>query len=102
MGTCNLAGTEGIGREASRVRHSFPRYAVNHSILRVDRNLTPGVDTLIYNRTKDQGSATGQWFSELTQPNPWYKDVVPNVGGCRNTQNFKTADYFAIVRCYSQ
>ncbi|KAJ5165832.1 hypothetical protein N7492_006128 [Penicillium capsulatum] len=35
-------------------------------------------DTLIYNRTKDQGSATGQWFSELTQANPWYEDVVPD------------------------
>ncbi len=20
-----------------------------------------------------------EWFSELTQPNPWYKDVVPGV-----------------------
>ncbi|KAJ6078790.1 hypothetical protein N7467_008543 [Penicillium canescens] len=34
--------------------------------------------TLIYNRKKDQESATGQWFSELVQPNPWYKDVVPD------------------------
>lgn len=39
--------------------------------------IIPG--TIIYNRKKDQGSATGQWFSELTQPNPWYKDVVPDV-----------------------
>lgn len=36
-------------------------------------------DTLIYNRKKDQGSATGDWFSELVKPNPWYKDVVPDV-----------------------
>ncbi|KAJ5587224.1 uncharacterized protein N7459_002989 [Penicillium hispanicum] len=35
-------------------------------------------DSLIYNRKKDQESATGQWFSELVQPNPWYKDVVPD------------------------
>lgn len=34
--------------------------------------------TLIYNRKKDQESDTGKWFSELVQPNPWYKDVVPD------------------------
>ncbi|KAL1954375.1 hypothetical protein VTO42DRAFT_1241 [Malbranchea cinnamomea] len=34
--------------------------------------------TVILNRTKDTNSATGQWFSELLKPNPWYKDVVPD------------------------
>ncbi|KAJ5832747.1 hypothetical protein N7474_001058 [Penicillium riverlandense] len=34
--------------------------------------------TIIHNRTKDQHSAIGQVFSELVQPNPWYKDVVPD------------------------
>ncbi|KAF9894672.1 hypothetical protein FE257_006562 [Aspergillus nanangensis] len=34
-------------------------------------------DTIVYNRKKDQGSATGQWFSELVQKEPWYKNVVP-------------------------
>ncbi|PKX97409.1 FAD-dependent oxidoreductase [Aspergillus novofumigatus IBT 16806] len=38
-------------------------------------------DTIVYNRVKDQGSPTGQWFSELVQPNPWYKDVVPDFKG---------------------
>ncbi|OOQ83212.1 D-amino-acid oxidase [Penicillium brasilianum] len=36
------------------------------------------LDALIYNRKKDQETATGKWFSELVQPNPWYKDVVPD------------------------
>lgn len=36
-------------------------------------------DAIVYNRTKDQGSATGDWFSELVQKEPWYKDVVPDV-----------------------
>ncbi|RAL14056.1 FAD-dependent oxidoreductase [Aspergillus homomorphus CBS 101889] len=35
-------------------------------------------ETIVYNRAKDQGSATGEWFSELVQRNPWYKDVVPD------------------------
>nr|BBH51408.1 D-amino acid oxidase [Rasamsonia emersonii]BBH51422.1 D-amino acid oxidase [synthetic construct] len=35
-------------------------------------------DTVVYNRTKDQGSTTGQWFSELVKPNPWYGKVLPN------------------------
>ncbi|KAJ5279296.1 hypothetical protein N7478_004668 [Penicillium angulare] len=33
-------------------------------------------DTLIYNRKKDQGTAAGNWFAELVQPNPWYMNVV--------------------------
>ncbi|PYI01894.1 FAD dependent oxidoreductase [Aspergillus sclerotiicarbonarius CBS 121057] len=35
-------------------------------------------ETIVYNRTKDQGSATGEWFSELVQKDPWYMDVVPD------------------------
>ncbi|KAJ5893633.1 D-amino-acid oxidase [Penicillium taxi] len=35
-------------------------------------------DAVIYSRKKDQESATGQWSSELVQPDPWYKDVVPD------------------------
>lgn len=33
----------------------------------------------IYSRAKDKGSATADWFAELLSPNPWFKDVVPNV-----------------------
>lgn len=33
----------------------------------------------IYSRAKDKGSATADWFSELLSPNPWFKNVVPNV-----------------------
>lgn len=36
-------------------------------------------DTIIYNRHKDAGSGTADWFSELVKTDPWYKDVVPNV-----------------------
>lgn len=35
-------------------------------------------DTVVYNRKKDTGSATGTWFAELLKTDPWYKDVVPN------------------------
>ncbi|KAJ5754893.1 hypothetical protein N7533_004436 [Penicillium manginii] len=45
--------------------------------------------TLIYNRKKDQESDTGKWFAELTQPDPWYKDVVPDLApGVDNAQEF--------------
>lgn len=30
-------------------------------------------------RAKDKDSATADWFSELLTPDPWFKDVVPNV-----------------------
>lgn len=33
----------------------------------------------IQRREKDTGSTTADWFSELLSPNPWFKDVVPNV-----------------------
>jgi D-amino-acid oxidase len=36
-------------------------------------------DTVIYGRTKDAASATGQWFKELVREDAWFKDVVPNV-----------------------
>ncbi|KAH8698627.1 D-amino-acid oxidase [Talaromyces proteolyticus] len=35
-------------------------------------------DCEIRTRSKDLGSATANWFSELLSPNPWFKDVVPN------------------------
>ncbi|KAL4802350.1 FAD dependent oxidoreductase [Aspergillus unguis] len=34
--------------------------------------------SVIYNRKKDQETATGKWFSALMSENPWYKDVVPD------------------------
>lgn len=30
-------------------------------------------------RDKDAESTTGQWFSELSRTEPWFKDVVPDV-----------------------
>jgi hypothetical protein len=36
-------------------------------------------DCEIRNRSKDVGSATADWFSELLSSSPWFKDVVPNV-----------------------
>jgi D-amino-acid oxidase len=39
-------------------------------------------DTIIYNREKDVGTATGEWFAELLKTDAWFKDVVPNVRNC--------------------
>lgn len=36
-------------------------------------------DTIIENRSKDKEFSSDQFFAELVQPNPWYKDVVPDV-----------------------
>lgn len=33
----------------------------------------------MYNRNKDVGSATQEWFKELTSPNPWWRSTVPDV-----------------------
>jgi hypothetical protein len=54
----------------SKVR--IPYYQRNHGLNKV-------AECRILNRKKDVGSATAKWFSELLSPNPWFKDVVPNV-----------------------
>ena len=36
-------------------------------------------DAFLYNRSKDAGTKTGDWVVELMSPDPWFKDVVPNV-----------------------
>ncbi|TVY30236.1 D-amino-acid oxidase [Lachnellula hyalina] len=35
-------------------------------------------DTLVLNRLKDATTATGQWLSELTSPDPWFKNTLPD------------------------
>ncbi|KAF1810366.1 D-amino-acid oxidase [Eremomyces bilateralis CBS 781.70] len=32
----------------------------------------------LYNRAKDAGSPTGEWFSSLMKENPWYQNLVPD------------------------
>lgn len=57
-------------------------------------------DTKIYGRAKDFGTATGQWFEELTKEDAWFKDVVPNVGSftwCRLFMCFILADILTLI-----
>ncbi|KAF2708778.1 nucleotide-binding domain-containing protein [Pleomassaria siparia CBS 279.74] len=35
-------------------------------------------ETIILGRTKDAGSAVGEWFSELVKEDAWFKNVIPN------------------------
>ena len=37
------------------------------------------LDCKIYNRLKDVGSSTAEWFAGLLSQDPWWKRVVPNV-----------------------
>lgn len=37
-------------------------------------------DVIIYNREKDKNSSTAYWFDELLSREPWFKDVVSDVG----------------------
>lgn len=37
-------------------------------------------DAVIYNREKDKQSTTAGWFNELLSREPWFKDIVPEVG----------------------
>ena len=38
------------------------------------------IDTVTYRRAKDQGTPTGEWMADLVSENPWFKDLLPNVG----------------------
>jgi D-amino-acid oxidase len=35
-------------------------------------------ESRVYGRSKDAGTATGQWFDELCKEDAWFKNVVPN------------------------
>lgn len=35
-------------------------------------------DAILYSRKKDIGTLTGDWLSEVTSINPWFKGLVPN------------------------
>lgn len=37
----------------------------------------------VYGRKKDEGTAVGIWFQELMKEDPWFKDLMPEVGLCR-------------------
>lgn len=92
-----MARFEEADGRASGGRNPFSGYVASQITVQgpaiiFDKNV-PG--TIIYNRTKDQGSATGQWFSALVQPNPWYKDVVPDV--CDNMSHL--ANYI-LISCH--
>ena len=36
----------------------------------------------VYGRKKDEGTAVGIWFQELMKEDPWFKDLMPEVGPC--------------------
>lgn len=42
-------------------------------------------ETVVYGRSKDAGTATGDWFKELVREDAWFKDVVPNVSQASRT-----------------
>ena len=59
-------------------------------------------DCEIHNRSKDVGSATAAWFSELLSPSPWFKDVVPKVRSKSDDCEDKLADHEYLVREFAE
>jgi hypothetical protein len=53
--------------ELDRICREIPEAGIHHQ------------HTVIYGRTKDRDSATGQWFRELVKEDAWFRDVVPDV-----------------------
>ena len=70
--------------ELDRICREVPEAGIHYQVTRT------------FGRTKDAGTATGQWFEELTKEDAWFKDVVPNV---RRTHNFHVL-IFVVVRLY--
>lgn len=57
-------------------------------------------ETVLYNRKKDVGTATGDWFAELMKTDAWFKDVVPNfrvLGTDELDEQFDSATAFTSV-----
>ncbi|CBX93714.1 hypothetical protein LEMA_P033880.1 [Plenodomus lingam JN3] len=52
--------------ELDRMCRQLPEAGIHHQVTRT------------YGRKKDAGTATGQWFEELTKEDAWFKDLVPN------------------------
>ncbi|KAK5165066.1 D-amino acid oxidase [Saxophila tyrrhenica] len=52
--------------ELSRLAHDAPEAGIHFQ------------PTKLFRRSKDVGSATGDWFAELMREDAWFKDVVPN------------------------
>ena len=52
------------------------------------------VECEIHNRAKDVGSATATWFAELLSPDPWFKNVVPNVRSLEQQVRDQTYAYY--------
>lgn len=38
-----------------------------------------GTESFVYRRSKDVGTATGEWMAELSREDAWFRNVVPNV-----------------------
>lgn len=76
MGTRDLEAPQGTDGEASGGWNTLSRFVAPKSNFL--KPLT-SLDSIIYNRKKDQQTPTGKWFSALVSENPWYKDVVPDV-----------------------
>ena len=73
-----------VGKEGSRLR-AFER-ASWPEIDRLCREVPEaGIhyqDCKLYGREKDEGTAVGTWFQELMKEDPWFKDLMPEVGPC--------------------
>lgn len=52
--------------ELDRLCREAPEAGIHHQV------------TKIYGRKKDAGTATGQWFEELTKEDAWFKTLLPN------------------------
>lgn len=85
MGQEHLGSTRRPGYKPPRGRGALSRCACHDDSTAV-RVLTDIGECEIHNRAKDVGTATADWFSELLSPNPWFKDVVPNVRRWRMPQ----------------
>ena len=104
MGSEHLGVSGGFGAKSPRRWGAFPRYGVLTSS-QSGVPLSEIKECEIHSRAKDSGSATATWFAELLSPNPWFKDVVPNVSrafGTRSRDDDRTQLFLSTVSDASQ
>ncbi|TAQ85712.1 hypothetical protein B7494_g5983 [Chlorociboria aeruginascens] len=59
-------------------KHMPGDYDIEYASPWAGANYMPYIDLVLYNRSKDVHTTTGQWLKELVSPTPWFASVVPD------------------------
>lgn len=78
-----MGAIAGAGEQAPGSGSAFPTYVFERKPLGYAEflELKDNVACRVLSRKTAADSTIGKWNSNLTSPDPWFKDVVPDVSG---------------------